>query len=90
MILNLLFAGIFSLSSLLGCTEQAVLDITYFRYTDNFHVKFGRISNLSTRKGKAVFLEDILNEAKERMIKTIQNKESMYGLKLESLKCFID
>lgn len=49
-----------------------------FRYTDNFHVKFGRISNLSTRKGKAVFLEDILNEAKERMIKTIQSKQSKY------------
>nr|XP_034189130.1 probable arginine--tRNA ligase, mitochondrial [Osmia lignaria]XP_034189131.1 probable arginine--tRNA ligase, mitochondrial [Osmia lignaria]XP_034189132.1 probable arginine--tRNA ligase, mitochondrial [Osmia lignaria]XP_034189133.1 probable arginine--tRNA ligase, mitochondrial [Osmia lignaria]XP_034189134.1 probable arginine--tRNA ligase, mitochondrial [Osmia lignaria] len=31
------------------------------------HVKYGRIHGMSTRKGTAVFLEDILNEAKEIM-----------------------
>ncbi|XP_017794780.1 PREDICTED: probable arginine--tRNA ligase, mitochondrial [Habropoda laboriosa] len=31
------------------------------------HVKFGRVHGMSTRKGTAVFLEDILNEAKEKM-----------------------
>ncbi|XP_017876746.1 probable arginine--tRNA ligase, mitochondrial [Ceratina calcarata] len=31
------------------------------------HVKFGRVEGMSTRKGTAVFLEDILNEAKELM-----------------------
>lgn len=31
------------------------------------HVKFGRVQGMSTRKGTAVFLEDILNEAKELM-----------------------
>ncbi|XP_029053530.2 probable arginine--tRNA ligase, mitochondrial [Osmia bicornis bicornis] len=31
------------------------------------HVKYGRIRGMSTRKGTAVFLEDILNEAKEIM-----------------------
>ncbi|CAG2214393.1 RARS [Mytilus edulis] len=46
------------------------------RYGDQIHIRFGRISNLSTRKGKAVFLDDILNEAKERIIKTIHNKQT--------------
>lgn len=31
------------------------------------HVKFGRIRGMSTRKGTAIFLKDILNEAKELM-----------------------
>nr|XP_031834584.1 probable arginine--tRNA ligase, mitochondrial [Nomia melanderi] len=31
------------------------------------HVKFGRVRGMSTRKGTAVFLEDILDEAKEIM-----------------------
>ncbi|XP_076750337.1 arginyl-tRNA synthetase, mitochondrial [Xylocopa sonorina] len=31
------------------------------------HIKFGRVQGMSTRKGTAVFLEDILNEAKEIM-----------------------
>ncbi|CAK9803786.1 Probable arginine--tRNA ligase, mitochondrial [Anthophora quadrimaculata] len=31
------------------------------------HVKFGRVHGMSTRKGTAVFLEDILDEAKEKM-----------------------
>ncbi|GAB0098531.1 Arginyl-tRNA synthetase [Sergentomyia squamirostris] len=31
------------------------------------HVQFGRIHGMSTRKGSVVFLEDILNEAKEIM-----------------------
>ena len=31
------------------------------------HVKFGRVHSMSTRKGTAVFLEDILNKAKEMM-----------------------
>ncbi|XP_063441077.1 probable arginine--tRNA ligase, mitochondrial [Mytilus trossulus] len=46
------------------------------RYGDQIHIRFGRISNLSTRKGKAVFLDDILNEAKERIIKTIHSKQT--------------
>ncbi|XP_078041949.1 arginyl-tRNA synthetase, mitochondrial isoform X2 [Augochlora pura] len=31
------------------------------------HIKFGRVRGMSTRKGTAVFLEDILNEAQEIM-----------------------
>ncbi|KAH1008770.1 hypothetical protein HUJ05_009298 [Dendroctonus ponderosae] len=34
-----------------------------------FHVKFGRIRGMSTRKGTAVFLNDILDECKELVVK---------------------
>ena len=37
------------------------------------NVKFGRIQGMSTRKGTAVFLFDILNEAKERILEKMQN-----------------
>ncbi|XP_057660685.1 probable arginine--tRNA ligase, mitochondrial [Diorhabda carinulata] len=33
------------------------------------HVKFGRILGMSTRKGSAIFLKDILDECRDRMIK---------------------
>ncbi|XP_044734606.1 probable arginine--tRNA ligase, mitochondrial isoform X2 [Chrysoperla carnea] len=33
------------------------------------HVKFGRVRGMSTRKGSAVFLNDILDEAKDLMLK---------------------
>jgi arginyl-tRNA synthetase len=37
-------------------------------YAENgVHVRFGRIKGMSTRKGTAVFLQDILNEAKDIM-----------------------
>ncbi|XP_061396984.1 probable arginine--tRNA ligase, mitochondrial [Musca vetustissima] len=32
------------------------------------HVKFGRIHGMSTRKGQAVFLKDLLDEARDRML----------------------
>lgn len=32
------------------------------------HIKFGRIRGMSTRKGTAVFLSDILNEMRELMV----------------------
>ncbi|KAK4876901.1 hypothetical protein RN001_009407 [Aquatica leii] len=32
------------------------------------HIKFGRIRGMSTRKGKVVFLKDLLNETRELMI----------------------
>lgn len=34
-----------------------------------FHVKFGRIKGMSTRKGSTVFLKDILDECKHIMVK---------------------
>ncbi|KAL3884873.1 hypothetical protein ACJMK2_024973 [Sinanodonta woodiana] len=43
---------------------------------DDFHVKFGLVIGMSTRHGKVVFLKDILDEAKERMIETMKTKET--------------
>ena len=40
------------------------------------HVKFGRITGMSSRKGTGVLLEDILNEARDRALKTIEETAS--------------
>ncbi|XP_028028586.1 probable arginine--tRNA ligase, mitochondrial [Bombyx mandarina] len=41
------------------------------------HIKFGRIKGMSTRKGNAVFLNDILDEAKQKMYeKQMQSKNT--------------
>jgi arginyl-tRNA synthetase len=40
------------------------------------HIKFGRIHGMSTRKGNAVFLKDILDEAKARVIAKQQQTAS--------------
>lgn len=42
-----------------------------------FHIRFGRIIGMSTRKGEVVFLEDVLEEAKERAIKAAQSTTSL-------------
>ncbi|GFT70838.1 probable arginine--tRNA ligase, mitochondrial, partial [Nephila pilipes] len=41
--------------------------------SDIHHIPFGRILNFSTRKGTVVFLDDILNEAKERTMEGMEN-----------------
>ena len=40
-------------------------------------MKFGRIVGMSTRRGDAIFLDDVLNEAKERALNAIINSPSM-------------
>jgi len=45
----------------------------FFRYASEIsgklhHIKFGRIIGMSTRKGNLVFLEDYINEAKEKAL----------------------
>lgn len=42
-------------------------------YKEMKHLKFGRILGMSTRKGEAIFLEDVLNEAKGRALEAIRN-----------------
>lgn len=51
------FENLFAILSKLGRTNSCKFE----------HVKFGRIQGMSTRRGTAVFLQDILDEAKERM-----------------------
>ncbi|KAH9394220.1 Arginyl-tRNA synthetase [Tyrophagus putrescentiae] len=42
-------------------------------YRDMKHLKFGRIVGMSTRRGNAIFLDDVLNEAKERALSAIKS-----------------
>ncbi|XP_074644766.1 putative arginine--tRNA ligase, mitochondrial isoform X2 [Tubulanus polymorphus] len=43
---------------------------------DNLHIGFGRVQGMSTRQGNVVFLSDILDEAKLRMLKIMSSKQS--------------
>ena len=53
------FKAVFELLQLLG-----------FEWADRLvHVKFGRIKGMSSRKGSAVFLTDVIEETVERMAK---------------------
>jgi len=43
------------------------------------HVNFGMVLGMSTRKGEVVFLDDILQEAKERMHEVMKKNEDKYA-----------
>ena len=43
------------------------------------HITFGMVKGMSTRKGTAVFLEDILNEAKDVMHEQMRKNEAKYA-----------
>lgn len=52
------------------------------------HVMFGRVHGMSTRKGTSIFLEDILNEAKEKMKQRQMATKSTFTLTLNrKTKC---
>lgn len=42
------------------------------------HVRFGRVYGMSTRKGNAVFLQDILDTAKEKILEVMQGNPEKY------------
>ena len=44
---------------------------------NHFHLKFGRVEGMSSRKGEVVFLTDILDEARNRMVNVMKEKSSM-------------
>ncbi|KAL2315872.1 putative arginine--tRNA ligase, cytoplasmic [Schizosaccharomyces pombe] len=43
------------------------------------HINYGLVQGMSTRKGKAVFLDDIMEVAKEEMHKVMQKNEEKYA-----------
>ncbi|KAH9415143.1 hypothetical protein DERP_006233 [Dermatophagoides pteronyssinus] len=45
-------------------------------YRNLEHLKFGRILGMSTRKGEAIFLDDVLNEAKHRSLEAIKTSQN--------------
>lgn len=42
----------------------------------DFHVQFGRVEGMSTRRGEVVLLKDILEEAQIRMAETMKKTAS--------------
>ncbi|XP_050300927.1 probable arginine--tRNA ligase, mitochondrial [Anthonomus grandis grandis] len=49
---------------------KSIINKMDFPWSDRItHIKFGRVQGLSTRKGTAIFLNDILDECKELVIK---------------------
>ena len=46
------------------------------------HLRFGRIIGMSSRRGDAIFLDDILNEAKTRALEAIKTSPSKNSLHL--------
>ena len=47
----------------------------------NFHIRFGRIHGMSTRKGKIVLLKELLDAARDTMLENMQNTESKLNLR---------
>ncbi|KAF2075870.1 hypothetical protein CYY_002806 [Polysphondylium violaceum] len=46
---------------------------------DCTHINYGLVKGMSTRKGTVVFLEDILNETKRKMLKTMQKNPEKFA-----------
>ncbi|CAO3703312.1 unnamed protein product [Rhizopus stolonifer] len=56
------------------------LDLMKFDWANKVeHVNFGMVMGMSTRKGTVVFLEDILEEAKETMHDVMRKNEAKYA-----------
>ncbi|XP_067652251.1 probable arginine--tRNA ligase, mitochondrial [Haliotis asinina] len=57
---------------------QSVLDVLGHKWSQqsHFHIPFGRVEGMSTRRGEVVFLRDLLDEAKGRMRQTLMDKDT--------------
>ncbi|KAJ1968859.1 arginyl-tRNA synthetase [Dispira parvispora] len=57
-----------------------ILHLLDLPYADRFHhINFGLVSGMSTRKGTAVFLQDMLEQTKERMHEVMRANEEKYA-----------
>ena len=79
---------------LLSLHKLDELPLDAARAVSDFHVAFGRIEGMSTRRGDVVFLSDLLRETVERMRESIHATSSklvffvlsvMYSLKIFNL-----
>lgn len=68
--------------------KSIVNDLGFDAQSTIEHVKFGRISGMSTRKGSVVFLKDILDEAKNLMYKSQQETSSKKKVMKKLLKFY--
>ena len=56
---------------------KSILRQMNYEWADKIeHVRFGRISGMSTRKGTAILLEDILDEARDRAVEAMQSTQT--------------
>ncbi|XP_046338200.2 probable arginine--tRNA ligase, mitochondrial [Haliotis rufescens] len=57
---------------------QSVLDLLGHQWSQqsHFHIPFGRVEGMSTRRGEVVFLRDLLDEAQGRMRQTLIEKDT--------------
>ncbi|KAG2237594.1 arginyl-tRNA synthetase [Thamnidium elegans] len=53
--------------------------------TDLYHANFGRVMGMSTRKGTVIFLQDILDTAKDQMLTNIKAGNQVKMEQLESM-----
>ncbi|WP_036729778.1 arginine--tRNA ligase [Peptoniphilus mikwangii] len=68
---------------------KAVLAEMGYDWSDEVvHVPFGMVSleegTLSTRKGRVVYLEDVLNKAKDKVLEILTEREKQRGEKIEN------
>lgn len=57
-----------------------ILELMNFEWASKCqHINFGLVNGISTRKGTAVFLEEILDEAKKTMHEVMQKNEKKYS-----------
>ena len=65
-------------------TKDTINTYYYLLFIRIEHIKFGRVAGMSTRKGTAVLLEDILQEAKYKMLQKmkVSNSKSIKSLYL--------
>lgn len=73
------FKQVFKLSNLLSLTHDA---------SELQHIEFGRIKGMSTRKGTVVFLQDILDQAKEKILEYMKQDEQKS--KMENIDTIAD
>ena len=50
--------------------------VFYFRPVEDVHIQFGRIEGMSSRRGTVVFLRDILDEARDRLLQSMNERKS--------------
>ena len=43
---------------------------------EDVHIQFGRIEGMSSRRGTVVFLRDILDEARDRLLQSMKERKS--------------
>ncbi|XP_076449166.1 putative arginine--tRNA ligase, mitochondrial [Babylonia areolata] len=55
------------------------------RPVEDIHIKFGRIEGMSSRRGTVVFLRDILDEARGRILQSMKEKETTRTQELDEI-----